>query len=99
MTDPECPVIGCGAVASGTALSGGPPMKCAGWGSTDPRCMGNWLSIDPEDAGTYAQYLAHEAEECDSDCPYAVEHASRRHRAGECDPMTCIFPHLPEERR
>jgi hypothetical protein len=39
--------------------------------------MGNWLSIDPEDAGTYAQYLAHEAETCGSGCPYSVLHDLR----------------------
>jgi hypothetical protein len=91
----ECPVLACGAIPQ----FGGPDLKCRGYGSTDPRCMANWLSTDPEDAGTYTQYLAHEAGECGSGCPYTVEHAFREHRAEECNPNTCLFAHSPEERR
>lgn len=68
-------------------------MQCRGYGSTDPLCMANWLTIDPEDAGTYAQYLTHERGECGPGCPYTVVHESNLHRAGECDPATCVFRH------
>lgn len=94
-TEPNCPVTGCG--TDPNLLIGGPPMKCGGYGSTDSRCMANWSSIDPKDAGTYTQYLAHEAGECGEDCPYTVVHDSNLHRSGECDPETCFFPHRPEE--
>lgn len=50
---PLCPVAGCGAGHGSPA-----PMKCRGFGSTDERCMANWASIDPEDQGTYRDYLA-----------------------------------------
>jgi hypothetical protein len=88
---PACPITGCGAIPQ----FGGPELKCRGYGSTDPLCMANWFTIDPEDAGTYGQYLAHEANECGADCPYTTVHASDRHRAGQCDPMSCGFPHPP----
>lgn len=52
-------------------------MKCRGYGHRDSRCMGNWLSIDPEDAGSYAEYLEHEAGECGQNCPYTTVHEYR----------------------
>jgi hypothetical protein len=52
----QCPVSSCGADERGTA-NGSPPMFCRGYGTLDPRCIANWLSIDPEDAGTYEDYL------------------------------------------
>lgn len=30
---------------------------CSGDGLIDPRCMVNWASTDPEDQGTYDEYL------------------------------------------
>lgn len=55
--DPACPVADCGA----TPEVGGPEMRCRGYGDgRDPRCLANWLSTDPENAGTYAEHLAHE---------------------------------------
>jgi hypothetical protein len=30
---------------------------CQLWGSLDPRCKVNWLSVDPEDEPTYSGYL------------------------------------------
>jgi hypothetical protein len=68
-TEPACPVVECGAMPDS-----GPPMKCRGYGHRDPRCMGNWLHIDPEHAGTYDQYLAHETETCGPEYPYTVVH-------------------------
>ena len=53
----QCPVASCETDGTGS-LDGGAPMKCHGYGDLDPRCFANWLSIDPEDAGTYQEYLA-----------------------------------------
>lgn len=77
MTAPACPIAGCGA----TPEPGEPPMKCRGYGHRDPRCMGNWLSIDPEHAGTYGEYLVHETGECGPNCPYTTVHEYRARAA------------------
>lgn len=93
---PDCPVNGCKANPDRGTADGGEPMLCHGYGNgTDARCMANWLTIDPEDAGTYAQHIAHEEDRCGTDCPYTVVHDWRRHATQECDQETCRYPHQP----
>ena len=55
MSEPRCPIKGCG--ADPKLGNGSPEMLCRGYGLSDARCMANWASSDPEDRESYAEYL------------------------------------------
>jgi hypothetical protein len=61
-----CPVLHCGATETDLSIN----RVCSTYGhGTDTRCVINWATIDPEDAGTYTEHLANEATRKGSDLP------------------------------